>query len=199
MSNIRRIEEKKRGYYTIEDIRQLLGLSSAATRLFCVRAIQRGELIRARRGLYLLPDYETWYRQKDYFRLANLIQTPSYISLLTALAFYDISTQIPASSYESINSTRTVEYNVGSSRFLYFQTNKKCYFGFTIVDDAFIAEPEKALIDAAHLTSFGRYSLDLNAINFEAFDYKKLEKQIKIYPQRTKNLIKKWRKKYGAA
>jgi len=197
MNNIRRIEKAKRAYYTIEVIRQLLGISDQATRLFCTRAVKSGELVRARRGLYLLSDYETWYRQTDYFRLANLIQTPSYISLLTALAFYDISTQVPISTYESIASVRPLECNVAGTRFLYFQTNNKYYFGFTVIDNFFIAEPEKALIDAAQLISYGKYSLDLNAIDFSKLNEKKLEEMLKIYPKRTINLVNKWRKKYG--
>lgn len=197
MENRKRLDSTQEPYLTTENIASILNLKLPSAKLYCSRAAKRGDLIRIKRGLYLKVNFEKLYSKMDFLRLSNILQTPSYISLLTALAFYDISTQMPHLSFEAISKVRTVSYTAGNTRYVFFQTNSRYYFGFTETNGIFIAEPEKAIVDAAHLCSFGKYAIDLDAINFAIFDYGKIEKYLKKYPLRTKNLMAKWRNQYG--
>jgi hypothetical protein len=56
----------------------------------------------------------------------------------------------------------------------------------------YIAKPEKALIDSVYLSSLGRYSMDISAINIERFDQDILNKMVEGYPLRTKNMLRKY-------
>src|SRR5580698_4123620 len=69
------------------DLHNLLGGTSAARYGMVNKAIKKGELIKIRRGLYLLADK---YRHKKLskFFLASRIVPHSYISLESALSYY---------------------------------------------------------------------------------------------------------------
>ena len=55
-----------------------------------------------------------------------------------------------------------------------------------------IASPEKALLDAFYLISYGRYSLDISALDATKLDRKKIERLSRTFPLKTKNLLKKY-------
>ena len=122
-------------------------------------------------------------------RLANFIQTPSYVSLLTALSFYGFTTQIPQEICESVSPIRRAVYAVEGFRFAYFLLKPSCYCGFERRDDIFIARPEKALCDSLHLASFGSYAFDADAIDRERFDRKELQRAVEPFPQRTRRAL----------
>lgn len=69
------------------DLDGLLGGTSAARYGMLNKALKKGEIIKVRRGLYLLADQ---YRQKKLskFFLANRIVPHSYISLESALSYH---------------------------------------------------------------------------------------------------------------
>ena len=75
---------------------------------------------------------ERWdtLENEEKFMLANLAQVPSYISLMTAMAYYGITTQIQRDFVESIALKWTKEIKIGDSVFNYSKINKKLYFGF---------------------------------------------------------------------
>ena len=55
--------------------------------------------------------------------LANLAQTPSYISLATALDYYELTTQIQRTFFESVALKRTKRINVDGHIFRYTRTD----------------------------------------------------------------------------
>ncbi|MBU4484096.1 hypothetical protein KKA47_01610 [bacterium] len=192
-----KIRASKLVFFTTEDIRRILNLKGQSSAVFCARAVKRGALIRLKRKIYIIPGLELEFNVKDKFNIANFISTPSYISLMTALSYYQISTQILPYTIESISLVRAGEYSGQIFSWKFWQTQKKYYCGFVKQKEFFIAEPEKAIIDIAQLMSFKKYAADLSSIDFDRFDWNKIEKMIKDYPQKTKNLINLWRKKYG--
>ena len=97
-------------------------------------------------------------------------QSPSYISLMTALDYYEITTQVQRDVFESIAQKRTREILVDNDVFRYSKIKNALYFDFQKIKGSFIASPEKALLDAFYLMSYGRYALDLSAIDREKID-----------------------------
>ena len=123
------------------------------------------------------------------FGLANLIQVPSYISLLTVLEYYEITTQMQQSFVESIAIKRTKEVEIAGTMFTYKKIASNLYSGFVRMRGFFIAEPEKALLDALYLMSFGRYRLDIAAIDLGKLNREKLGHFVELFPPGTKKLL----------
>lgn len=189
MRNIDKILRTNKGWVTIDEISSIIGISLASTKVFCSRATARGSLIRVRRGLYIIPRWVGSAESESLFRLSNQIISPSYISLLPALSFFGVSTQVPVGVYESICETRSKEYNIEDFEFRYVRFPKQYWFGYIRVKDFFIAEPEKALVDSIYLASIGRYSLDISAIDLRKIDKEKLVKYLKRFPKRTQKFF----------
>ena len=152
-------------YFGYEEISKVLGISLQSSKVSANRYIKQGLLIRIKRNIYVLK--ERWNRIEgdEQFILANLIQVPSYISLMTALDYYEITTQIQRGFIESIVVKRTKEIEIENSVFNYTKISPNLYFGFRKEKDFFIATPEKAFLDALYLMSHGRYSLDIDSID----------------------------------
>ena len=128
----------------------------------------------------------------EKFMIANLGQTPSYISFSTALDFYEITTQMQRDFFESTAVKRTKEIQLDSNFFKYYKIRRDLYFGFKREKNYFIATPEKALLDAFYLMSYGRYALDLSAMDLEKFEWAKIIAFAKKFPLKTQNLLKKY-------
>jgi hypothetical protein len=124
--------------------------------------------------------------------LANIAQVPSYISLLTAMEYYELTTQIQRDFIESIVTKRTKEIKAKNTIFNYVKINKKLYFDFTREKGFFIASPEKAFLDAFYLMSLKRYNFDLTAVDLEKLNNEKLRKMAKKFPQKTQKMLEEY-------
>lgn len=128
----------------------LVNKSTDAKKSFLKRACQKGDLIRVRKGLYLLGEGK---RKSHYnsFVIANYMVGPSYVSLESALSFYGL---IPEAVYTTTSVTAKVgsevETPVGQYSFSYLKTDY-FNFGFYQLKDGdhkyLIATPLKALMD----------------------------------------------------
>ena len=179
--------------FTVSDIAGSLGITSASARVNASRQARRGNFLRLKNNLYILTD--DWARADIQFqyRIANQIQVPSYISLLSALSWYDLTTQIQQGFIESIAQKRSYRKTVQGTEFHYFLLSSRLYFGFTREKGVFIAEAEKALADGVYLQSLGRYSLDFSAITWERINQERLNEILANYPEYTR----KWWSSYG--
>ena len=87
---------------------------------------------------------------------------------------------------------RTKEIHVNASVFRYSKVTSNLYFSFRKEKQFFIATPEKALLDACYLMSYGRYSLDIAALDMEKFDQNEIKRLAIEFPLKTRNLVKKY-------
>ena len=124
--------------------------------------------------------------------LANLGQVPSYISFMSALDYYEITTQVQRFFFESAAIKRTKEIEIDGSIFKYVKINSAYYFSFKKEKDFFIATPEKALVDAFYLMSYGRYALDISALSAEKLDRKEIRRISNVFPLKTRSMLKKY-------
>ena len=186
---------KNNGVLTLADFCEKTGLAPASARVQLSRLVKRGTLLRVRRNFYLTPQTLSQSKEAELFHLSNLIQTPSYISLLTALTYHGWSTQLGRGLIEAMNPIRSKEYRAQDIVFRYHYGHPECYFGYVKEGTFFIATPEKALLDALYLTSLGRYALDLTALERAKIKWTRLEACLKKYPPRVRNRLKDWRKK----
>jgi len=179
-------------YFGYEEIARVLGITLKSAAVSANRYTRQGLLIRVRRNLYMLADRWRGIGREEEFELASLIQAPSYISLTTALSYYEITTQIQQKFIESVALKRTKEVAVTGTIFNFSKIDKKLYFGFKRERGFFIATPEKALLDAIYLMSLNRYSLDTSAIDPGKLDSVMLSDMAKKFPIKTKRMLEEY-------
>jgi predicted transcriptional regulator of viral defense system len=189
---IEKLQDISKIYFGYDELARTLGISMASARVSASRYVKAGLLVRIKRNLYVLR--ETWNTAttEQKFQFANLCQTPSYISLMTALDYYSVTTQMQRDYFESIALQRTKTISIKATVFQYSKISKELYFGFEKVGDIFIACPEKALLDAFYLFSYGRYALDFSAIDRGKLNLRKMESMLTPYPIRTRNLLRRY-------
>ncbi|OIP39976.1 MAG: hypothetical protein AUK25_08865 [Desulfobacteraceae bacterium CG2_30_51_40] len=180
---------KERLFFTARDVAYIYNIALPSAHVLCSRYMKDGVFIRLKKDFYVLDSNLERYGEKDFFSIANMLQAPSYISLMTALCFYEITTQVQPNWYESISQRRSTQFDRNEFAFKYHRIKSELYFGFVRSDTFFIAEAEKALLDAAYLVSLNRYSLDWNSLDTKFLDISRLKDLMTPFPDRVKKII----------
>jgi predicted transcriptional regulator of viral defense system len=130
-------------------------VSARQVRLQLSRWTKAGRLLQIRRGIYALAP--TWRKVVPHpFLVANRIQRGSYVSLQSALAWHGmIPEHVPVVTSVGPSRPETVRNPVGTFQFSHLSSG--LLFGYSRVEVvprqfAFVASPEKALLDLVHLT-----------------------------------------------
>jgi predicted transcriptional regulator of viral defense system len=187
-------ELKERIYFTTRDVAELLGIKKESAKVLCYRYTENGLFVRLKKDLYILREKWDILNVEEKFKIANILLVPSYISLMTALSYYQITTQIQREFYESITKKRKKIYSIENSDYHYFKVKSEFYFGFKKIDNIFIAEKEKAFVDCIYLYSIGKYKFDIFSIDFKKLEKRKIEEILKTYPLKTKKIfLKIWK------
>lgn len=187
--NLQKLGEKL--FFTVNDVERIFGITHPSAWVLCSRYVKEGLFIRLKNNFYVLDINWDKLTLKDFFRISNFTQTPSYISFLTALSYYGVTTQVQRHFFESTSSKRSKTINAKNSTFNFYRINKKLYFGFLKEEDFFIATPEKAFADALYFFSLGRYSLDFASLDLSKINKKKLVDIIEVFPAGTQNIYKR--------
>lgn len=152
------------------------------------RMVRNNKLVRLKRGVYAFPKEKI-----DEFYLANILYSPSYVSLESALNSYGIVPDIPLSITSIATVTRkTIKTPLGS--FLYSRINKNLYFGFKKVrstNDGFyydVATPEKALLDYIHVRKVK--DLSENRVDIASLNKSVLKEYGSHFPKWVQKVVK---------
>jgi hypothetical protein len=183
--------------FGINDIAKLLSIGRESAKVTASRYSKKGILIRVKPDIYIERTKFENLNEGGLFRLANLIQTPSYISLTTALSYYNITSQQTRNFIESVSFKRTKEINIKNITFNFTIVKKGFYLGFELKNDFFIALPEKALADAIYLSSLKRYNCDFSAIDFKKINKSNIKKYLDTTNNRTITFWNSLCKTYG--
>jgi len=141
--NIEKLQElSKNAYFTLDDVAQTFGLQQDSARVFCSRYVKKGLLVRLKNNLYTTSWKWENLTRDDFFIIANIMQVPSYISLMSALAYYEVTTQAQQSYQESIGQKRSIVYNVRQAVFSYVKMQRPYYNGF-VKTDGFLSPQKK--------------------------------------------------------
>ena len=148
--------------------------TDAALRLQLTRWTRAGKLAQLRRGVYALaPPYRK--KEPHPFVIANALRRGGYVSLQSALAHHGmIPEAVPVVT--SVTTGRSEHLKTPMGRFLFRHVKSSCFFGYEQVElrqdqSAFVATPEKALLDLVYLTPGGdrpSYLRQLRLQNLEA-------------------------------
>jgi predicted transcriptional regulator of viral defense system len=150
----------KKLYFGYEEIARVFNISLASAKVAASRYVRHGLLLRMKKNLYVRREVWNATGIEEKFLLANLGQVPSYISLMTALEYYEVTTQVLRDYFESVAIKRTKEINLDGCVFRYTKVARDLYFGFKKERNFFITTPEKALLDAFYLRNT-RHSINI--------------------------------------
>jgi predicted transcriptional regulator of viral defense system len=137
-----------------------------------------GKIRQLRRGLYTLaPPYNKVTPHP--FLLANALVPGSYVSGTSALAYYGLIPEYVPRTF-SVTLSRPSQWDGG---FVFQHLAPHLFFGYQSIEIVkgqftFIAQPEKAILDLAHLTPGSdteEYLTQLRLQNLERLDLKRLQ------------------------
>ncbi len=146
------------------------------------RWTRAGRIYQFRRGLYALaPPFQ---KVKPHsFMIANRMVRGSYVSLQSALAYYGL---IPEVVYvtTSVTTLRPGRWETPLGVYEFRHVKKALFFGYRSLEvvpgqKAFVATPEKALLDLAHLypgSDDPAYIRELRLQNMERLDLERLRR-----------------------
>ncbi len=130
-------------------------VSARQVRLQLSRWVRAGRLLQLRRGLYALAP--VWRKVEPHaFLVANRLQRGSYVSVQAALAFHGVIPEhVPVVTSVGPGRPEMVRNPLGAFQFTHLA--EALLFGYAQVEVAprqvaFVASPEKALLDLIHLT-----------------------------------------------
>lgn len=151
-------------------------------RLQLSRWVNSGRIYQLRRGLYAVaPPYQ---KVKPHpFLIANHLQRASYVSLQTALAYYDLIPEV-VNITVSITAGRPERLVTPLGIFEFRHVKPQLFSGYQMVDfggqSAFLATAEKALLDLIYLQPGGEnenYLHEIRLQNLNQLDPDLLKKQ----------------------
>jgi hypothetical protein len=200
---ISEIQQKiKSDLVSIELLEDLLPeKSSDAKKALLKRSCQKGELIHLKSGLYMIPQEQQKFGVSP-FTVANYMVKPSYISLESALSFYDL---IPEAVYTTTSVTLARSKSIDSPLGIFSFSHLKLEhfnFGFYQHQEGttsfLLATPLKALIDFINLKNKNYQNISQMAedlrLDWDSFiQYKEFVNKKKI--SELKNIFKTHRLK----
>jgi predicted transcriptional regulator of viral defense system len=150
------------------------------------RWTKAGRLYQLRRGLYALaPPFQ---KVKPHpFVVANRMMRSSYVSLQSALGYYGlIPDVVPVTT--SITTDRPGQWQTPLGVYTFRHIKIERFVGYRLVDlgdnqQAFVASPEKALLDLVHLQPGGdsaEYLQELRLQGMERLDLEELQHQAEL-------------------
>jgi len=150
------------------------------------RWVTAGRIYQLRRGVYALaPPYQ---KVKPHpFLIANRLVRGSYVSCQSALAHYTLIPEyVPVTT--SVTSTRPARWDTPLGAFEFRHIRPGLLRGFRLLEvqsgqRAFVATPEKALLDLIHLQAGGdslSFLRELRLQNLEVLDQGVLQRQAEL-------------------
>jgi len=138
--------------FTVFSLRDILRVDPGFHRRRLSEWQDKGYLRKVVKGFYLFADHPI--DELVLFEIANRIYKPSYISLGSALAYYQL---IPESVHgvTSVSTRRTYRFSTGLAEFRFRTVSPDFFFGYELVPArgkrVKIARPEKAVLDLLYL------------------------------------------------
>jgi predicted transcriptional regulator of viral defense system len=129
--------------FGIDDAVKILRKPKSYVELFLHRCVKKGLIGRVERGLYYV------LARSNEYEIASSIVHPSYISMVSALSYYGLTTQIPRVVYVISTKRHKPIRNVQGFDIVFKRIKKEMLFGYGKKSGGtvFMADPEKAIVD----------------------------------------------------
>lgn len=145
-----------------------------------------GRLYQLRRGLYALaPPYQKV--RPHPFLVANRLVGGSYVSLQSALAYHGVLPEYVTQT-TSVTAARPGRWDTPLGAYVFRHIKVDLFYGYRWGDlgreqHAFIASPEKALLDLIYLQPKGDTPASLRALRLQNLEYLDLEELNRLAAQ----------------
>jgi predicted transcriptional regulator of viral defense system len=156
------LDELHKPSLNLADLEKILGVARPSLYVVLHRLVKQGVLVRLRRGMY-----RGMFGAAEAMKIANALYAPSYLSFESALARYGILSQIPY-VLTFATTKRSKRMRIGETPIEFRQLHARLFFGYTLEQGVYLAEPEKALLDELYLITRGKATCDLDALNLAA-------------------------------
>ena len=139
------------------------------------RWVKTGKILQLRRGVYTIaPPYQK--NNPHPFLIANHLQKASYVSLQSALSFHGLIPEV-VNIITSVSTGRPERLETPLGTYEFRHIKRELLFGYQMTElggqSAFVATPEKALLDLIYLQPGGdstAYLRELRLQNTEKLD-----------------------------
>jgi predicted transcriptional regulator of viral defense system len=176
-------------FLSVSSLQALFNITRESARTTAARLVKSGILVRLQRDLYTLAN-----RKYSIFSLANALYQPSVISLESALNYWGLIVQVPQTIFSIARGSFRCVAN--DTEFVYRRMNSDLFrFGQAKVEDFFIVEPEKALLDTLYMKSKGLAELLSEDVDMSKLDSELLEFYSRSYPSIVQKLLSKFEKR----
>ncbi len=173
----KQIKDIKKDYLSISDLTQLLGLGEKSVYVSLSRLEKAGVLTRLKNGIYVLADQGI-----DLKVIANQLYYPSYLSFETALGDFGVVSQ-KTYTLTFATTRRSKKDLLSQTEVEYRHLNKGLFFGYTLKNGLYLAEPEKALLDQLYMVSLGKAKLDFEELDLHELVFGKAQKMAQKFPK----------------
>ena len=142
---------------------------------------KKGYIKKIHQGFYIFSDLQI--NEQALFLMANVIYSPSYISLEMAFSIYNL---IPEGVYEitSVTSKKTSKFKTETGNFTYKHIKPELMFGYKLIEynghNYLVAEIEKALLDYLYFNPRIKTELDFNGLRFNINEFKAQTDMLKL-------------------
>lgn len=173
--------------FSLGDASKIMGKS---LKYASMRLSKMSGVLRIERGKYCVSDV-------NIYDVATGIISPSYVSLLSAYSFHQLTTQIPIEiQVVSLFQHALINFEGYSIRFI--KLSRERIFGFSRVGGGMVADPEKAIVDSLYLNLFIDDTKDVLRENRGNLDEKKLiDHTVRMRSRATVNKLGFLMEKYG--
>ncbi len=179
-------------YFSPVDIAETLGISGNSALVTCCRYVKNGFLIRLKRNSYILRQKWDYITKEELFKIANMLQAPSYVSLSTSLSHNSTANKNHWDYIESISLKRTKSIKIEGVVFNYLKIKQDYYSQSQEKDSCRIASPEKSLLDILYLKYHGKYNIDISSFDLTKLNKKLLAELAALYPEKIRKYFDKY-------
>jgi predicted transcriptional regulator of viral defense system len=172
-----------KAFYTVADLEKITGLDRKSLYVSLYRWVNRGVLERAAKNIYVVPNQTVKLEA-----IAGQVYFPSYLSFESALSRFGILNLVPYSlSFATTRKTKSLTL-LGRS-IVYRHLNQSLFFGFSLEEGLYVAEPEKAFLDLVYFSSFGKGSIPREELDLRSLSKKTLTLYSRRFPPRVAETV----------
>ena len=184
MNNAQRLKilfSTGRTVFSLKNLQGLWESNPNTTKITAKRMADKKLIVRIERGYFALDE------EFDIYELANLIISPSYVSLNSSLFYHEVSFQ--ASQTVTSASLLNYERKAAGRTYKYYAMKDSLFFnleGIRYRDNLAIAMPERAILDCLY------FNLLPNVDNSDKVNPGFLKRISSFYPRTVQRKIKKY-------
>ena len=170
-----KIKTIPKAYFTLMDIKKVTSMDVNSLRVSMNRLVKNGEIERILRSVYSFDSSLV-----DWEKMACEIYRPAYVSFESALAIHNVLSQKPM-HITLATSNRSRKINFGNKIAAYHHLKEDLFWGYDRSGGFLLADPEKAFLDLAYLASRGYAKMDIEEMNLDFLNKKKLKRYLRKF------------------